>query len=580
MSARMFVLILLVSLVVLGLVIFWAYSSRQEVISYDIQVEAVDLVFNGEEAFEYVKALATGFPNRHSGSVNNRLAAVWLMEEFREMGLEVYRDDFPTVLYSRPTPMTNVVGVKRGETEEAIVVVSHYDQATTTIQGADNGASGVGITLSLAELFSREDTYYTLIFLISDGEEYGMLGAKRFIDTYPNPEEVVTAISLDNIGGNKAYGLELIPVGQGKGYADLWLVGLFQQAAEETGLWQTYFPDWMTQIMERAILISFTDQGPFLTHGVPALGLGGFAEEWPHYHLPGDTIERISPDTLEQGGKLTEAVVRELNTRKEIPPAQQDYLYFDQEERSFFIPASPLAAANFVLILPLILAMAYQLNFFYRAGKNLKIPFLHALVNVLPPLAGLITLYLLDCTAIFPQFTFYPAPPLDPILYQPRWGGIVIFLMAIIIGALLARYLRQHYLEPAEPMGTKTAALLILTFVAVAAYIKNPYTVFFILPVVLLWPFLPGYFPRSKRKRIAAIVLFFAGGLFLYGGVYFFGVILQLGGYMLWYLMLMLSLRMVAPYTALAACLVIGSGLTLLGIGGGIENANWRLKNK
>ncbi len=62
-------------------------------------------------------------------------------------------------------------------------------------------------------------------------------------------------------------------------------------------------------------------------------------------------------------------------------------------------------------------------------------------------------------------------------------------------------------------------------------------------------------------------VLFFIGGTALYLLPFQYALRIQLGWYILWYLLLMLSLGMVAPYTALAACLVIGSGLSLLGIG-------------
>lgn len=252
-------------LVVIAVVLLWAAASVQPLPAVGVEIDSKDLRFDGERALDLAAELALDFPYRHSGAANNRLAAEWLLEKLTHLaGLETYREDFPAVLHSRPVTMTNMIGIRRGTSSRAMVFVAHHDQASTTVQGADNDASGVGTILHLAELFADRNGELNLIFLFADGEEYGMLGARHFIQNYPDPGAIVAAVSLDNIGRYNAYGLHLAPVSQGAGYSDLNLIRLTQAVAEEVGVWRPEFPAPAFQVVERAVALSFTDQGPFV----------------------------------------------------------------------------------------------------------------------------------------------------------------------------------------------------------------------------------------------------------------------------------------------------------------------------
>ena len=111
-----------------------------------------------------------------------------------------------------------------GASEKEILVIAHLDQASTTVQGADNDGSGIAILLHLAEIFTAEkDRSYTLTFVATDAEEYGMIGAQRYVGTHPNTENIIAGISLDNLGRNYYDGMNMELIGQYRNYGPIWL---------------------------------------------------------------------------------------------------------------------------------------------------------------------------------------------------------------------------------------------------------------------------------------------------------------------------------------------------------------------
>ena len=138
-----------------------------------INVAPGDLKFSGPRALETETEFVTRFPSRHSGQPNNRLAAQWLSARFSESGWDCFIDEWQVINYSQPVVLNNVVCRLAGESEKEILVTAHLDQASTTIQGADNDGSGIAILLQLAEIFgAEEDRPYSLTFVATDAEEY------------------------------------------------------------------------------------------------------------------------------------------------------------------------------------------------------------------------------------------------------------------------------------------------------------------------------------------------------------------------------------------------------------------------
>ena len=78
-------------------------------------------------------------------------------------------------------------------------MVAHYDSAPVSLGAGDDGAA-VACLLELAYALKRGPTPTNdVIFLFSDGEEWGLLGARSFL-THPWAKEIQTVVNLDARG--------------------------------------------------------------------------------------------------------------------------------------------------------------------------------------------------------------------------------------------------------------------------------------------------------------------------------------------------------------------------------------------
>lgn len=301
----------------------------------EIRYDPAALRFDGEQAFATETEFVTQFPNRDSGQPNNRLAAEWLRAQFSNLGLTCAMQEWEVINYSKPLPLNNVVCSLPGASEREIVVVAHLDQFAGTVQGADNDGSGIAIMLELAKLFAAEGTPpYTLTFLASDGEEYGMLGTRHYAATHPDKGRIIAAYSLDNLGKVFYTGVRLGIQGQLRGVGPLWLQLTAQEAARAAGdIWVPAIVPTYEQLLSQAVPISLWDQGPLVAAGIPAVGFGEIcpAEHaqdcWDTYHSELDTLAHQSPATLHQSGRIAEAFTRQLLAMEQFPQESGPYLY-------------------------------------------------------------------------------------------------------------------------------------------------------------------------------------------------------------------------------------------------------------
>ncbi|MEW6080435.1 MAG: M28 family peptidase [Bacillota bacterium] len=359
----------------------------------------------------------------------------------------------------------------------------------TTLQSADNDASGNGIMLHLAEVFRDVDTEYSLLFIATDGEEYGMLGAKHFAENHPLNRRVSMAISLDNVGRY---------------------------------------------------------------NGVTSPG------GWLYYHTPEDTIDRISPYPMEQVGVLVEALIREMDRSGDTSQSPEPFLYFEASRT--FLPSLPLKAVVLALVVPLCWWMFLAWNGRWMGLRHLLGQCLNLLVNALPFLGGLLSLYLSAAVNLIPRFSYYPAPPKDPVLYEVKWVALAIMLGMMVLSAALLPRLKKGI--PLELKTRRPVALAVLSALSMAVYLWNPFALLFLLPALYLWPLMDPR--RSLPGRVANLGLFLCGDLVLFLGLLMYSYELYLGWYMSWYFLQMLAFGMIPLHAALAGITAIASGITIL----------------
>jgi hypothetical protein len=302
----------------------------------DVLVDPTSIVFSGDRALELVTDFVQRFPDRASGMPNAAASAAWIEARFVEAGLACRVDRWEVVNYSRIVPMQNVVCELAGARPEQVVLVAHLDQSPATVQGADNDGSGIGVLLHLAEVFAAEpDRRYGLVFVVADGEEYGMLGTRRFLETRTDGVPLIAGISLDNLGKWFYRGVDLDPRGQFRGYGALWFQLLVRDAAVAVGETPPRVYGVLDQVLGQAVPISLMDEGPLVAAGVPAVGLAGTvpaefaALHYDTYHSPGDTLDLQAAGPLGHSGRVAEAAVRQVQAMTAFPVEDGPFLFFE-----------------------------------------------------------------------------------------------------------------------------------------------------------------------------------------------------------------------------------------------------------
>ena len=585
-------------------------SACATVAAPEVRYDPAALRFSGEQAFATETEFVASFPSRHSGAPNNRAAAQWLWEQFTLLGLDCEMQEWTQINYSVPTEFRNLVCTLPGADPRQILIVAHHDQAPTTFQGADNDGSGISILLQLAEIFANEGTPpYTLTFVATDGEEYGMLGTAHYVRTHPNSDEILVGMSLDNLGREYYDAMNIELIGQYRNYGPVWVALALQDAAEAAGGWQVNLRAPMDQVLDQAGPISFMDQGPMITAGIPAVGLTGhvpaeFGEL--HYHLwhdPDDTTEHQSAETLGAAGRVAEAFIRQLLAMDEFPREMGPYIYFEDSNQT--LGGWPLWAifVGFVALFFIASLITLPKRSWREAFESRKRSAAHFLSLWLPLLASIVLTYGLVAAGIMDEYAAYPATSKDAHIYNPRWLAVIIFLVGLAAFLWLGRWLASRYYStglgiasaspgsasqkrkkgsrsPAPPhpsspsfLDRKSLAFGVIGVGAVYVLVISPFSLLFLVPT-LLWllisPLREGQPKGARRSNPLArkainVVLFLLGGLVFYGLFYFFGFILYDYNFAFaWFMLMMFSVQMTSFWTAAVITAVVGAGLSLV----------------
>jgi hypothetical protein len=188
----------------------------------------------------------------------------------------------------------NVAAMIRGETDEFVVIGSHYDhiglgeqfsmapsQSGEVHPGADDNASGVAGTLELAAYFTgAAKPRRGLIFANFAGEELGLLGSSHFVENPPVAiDQIAAMINMDMIGRLREGSVIVGGVATGSTFR-----GLVDGAAPR-------HPGLKLESSEQGGVGS-SDHTSFTSKRVPVLffftGLHG------DYHRPSDTWDKIN----------------------------------------------------------------------------------------------------------------------------------------------------------------------------------------------------------------------------------------------------------------------------------------------
>lgn len=526
--------------------------------------------FSVDRAWSFVEILATRFPRRWAGGPDRRAAADWIAAKLGGMGLQVGRESFPAALGERePVILENVWGVTRGiaRGDEIVVAIGNYDMAPTSRQAASDTAGHAGTLLELARVIHALPHRRTVVFLFPDGEEWGMLGARRFAQSFPERRRIVAGLSIEDLDVGSFQALAVDGIGQFRGFAPMWLRGLAANAAAKEG-WPTREVDPLVEWLQRSVLVSFTDQGPFLGEGIASVQLGGRGDDpalqAAVYHLPGDTMDKMRPASVRAYGRIQERMLRAIDAMRDVPSEPFDYLRLGPDR---VVSRATLLLAQVLVFVPLAAAFAFRAR---RSRLSVPVLVREAVETgsvFLVLLVGLAAVRLAPAVGLIPQYALYPPPPRHPLLVEPRWAAIALVVAVLIAGAIVVARAKRRALFPGDGRAARISAqLLWLLVLGAVGLADNAFgAVTFLLLPSLLWIWIGP--ARGAAARAGNAALAGAGFLALVALFAQYAVVLGIGGYITWYVFMGLAYGQFTLLRAVLGLATIAIGIRLLVLG-------------
>lgn len=183
------------------------------------------VVFNADSAYSYV-ARQVEFGPRVPNTEAHAKAAAWLEQELRRHGAEVALQKADLKAFDGTIlKATNIIGSYNPKATDRLLLLAHWDcrpwadedpdpaKHTQPVDGANDGASGVGVLLEIARQLGANKPGRGVDILFVDAEDWGSdevedswaLGAKYFAENPFKPGYAPSeAILLDMVGGKGA----------------------------------------------------------------------------------------------------------------------------------------------------------------------------------------------------------------------------------------------------------------------------------------------------------------------------------------------------------------------------------------
>lgn len=533
-----------------------SYFNLQEI--PQIPIYQGDLSFQSDLAFMYLTALVTNFPRRDYLKQHKLAAAEWIESELRATGLEVYTQDFSSVIASKDiTSLRNIYALLPGKRKEAILIVGHYDLPPFVRQGAADNGSGVATLLELARIFASSPTpQWTMIFMASDCKEYGpMCGSYRFLEESGWKEHLAVAISLDFANLGEMEGIKINNTGLQKGYTPLWLrqIALNSITLETNALDSNPLREWL----ERAFPFAPTEHGIYLRSEIPAINLAGapksHAWQAEYHHTTGDTIEKILPETISHYGKASERLLRSLQLLTEFP--QENMFYF--KIGSHYLPAWVIRILQLLVLLPLFVRtlIAWKKGRHYTREIWLEIRHLFAIFC--SGVFGYLLLRLLPKKGLLLKYELYPATLKDPVLNHPPILPLLLVVATIFISYGLLHHLLALGKEISLEARLGTDLTLLLIIVIANILLDSGFSsLAFLLPSLVFWPLLSP--ATTAPKKIINFLLLLVG---ISPFLIFFVLSFYISGKTSWQLLLatangLFSLRTISSFILVISILI------------------------
>jgi glutaminyl-peptide cyclotransferase len=270
-------------------------------------------------AMQYTKEIVALGP-RPIGSKNHKKVEGYITSHLN--GDLVEDDTFTADTPEGKFPVRNIIAKFPGTRDGIIVIASHYDTnyplRNTSYIGANDGASSSALLLEIAnQLRGKKREGYSICLVWDDAEEAvktwtdadSLYGIRHLAQKWQDDGTIkkIKAFLLADMIGDADLNIDHDQ------NSTPWLEEVVYQAASRLG-YQSHFFARDNQVSD--------DHLPFMQRGVPSADLIDFDYGYNNvfWHTPQDTVDKLSPKSLEIVGSTILETVSILDKMDPLPP--------------------------------------------------------------------------------------------------------------------------------------------------------------------------------------------------------------------------------------------------------------------
>lgn len=270
--------------------------------------------FDGQAAYRAVET-QVAFGPRIPGSPGHAAEAAWLDSLLRPLAdtLIVQRWTHVTAR-GDSLPLLNFVARFNPGAGERLLFLAHWDtrpradaagsrDTTAAVPGANDGASGTAVLLGVAAALHQARPSIGIDLLFVDGEDYGvfddkvdvLLGSRYYAANPPPGAAPLYAVLFDMVGDSD---LQIYQEGNSLTGAPE-VVDLVWTVARKSGHGKVFIPTLRWTLTD--------DHMSLQARGIRAIDVVDF--DYPHWHTPDDTPDKVSAQSLQVVGEVALALV-------------------------------------------------------------------------------------------------------------------------------------------------------------------------------------------------------------------------------------------------------------------------------
>jgi peptidase M28-like protein len=273
-------------------------------------------LFSADRALVYLNVFATS-PHPLGSQQHDRVRE-YLVPQLTSLGVapEIQRTVGVTPRYQVAGSIENIVARLKGSSgaPDAVALGAHYDSVAAGPGAGDDGAGVAALLETLRALRSGPPLRNDMIFLFTDGEEEGLLGASAFVDEHPWAKDVRVFVNFEARGNAGASQMFETSAGNGR------LIQIFAQAAPHPSANSLTY-----EIYKH--MPNDTDLTVFKKSGAGGLNFG-FIGNWGAYHTPLDNPQQLDRASLQHHGENALSLARALGNTNLSLLQDRDAVYF------------------------------------------------------------------------------------------------------------------------------------------------------------------------------------------------------------------------------------------------------------